>query len=62
MKKSILCPNCNGFLTKADEDERQIIKIACRKCNKWIWVNLKTKRCEVKRIPERTTSSGKAFY
>lgn len=61
--KSIMCPYCHKFLAKADKDDPNIHKKACKNCHKWIW--FKPNNDDYKKIleiPERTTSSGKRFY
>ena len=35
--KSIMCPNCHKFLTKADKKDPRTHKLACKHCGKWIW-------------------------
>lgn len=35
--KSIMCPNCHKFLTKADSKDPRTHKLTCGHCGKWIW-------------------------
>lgn len=61
--KTIMCPKCGKFLTKARSNENYIHKLACKNCNKWIWYNpTDDNYSKVKEIPSRTTSSGMRFY
>lgn len=60
---SIMCPNCGKFLTMSDKRDPRIHKLACRKCWKWIWWKPNNPEYRViKKIPERTSSSGLRFY
>lgn len=59
---SIMCPICKKFLTKTDKDTPFYVKIACKRCKKWIWYKPKTKEYEIKDIPPRQTGSGMVFY
>lgn len=58
----IMCPKCKSFLVKADKRDRNVRKIKCNCCGKWIWFIAKTNYFEIRNIPERTTSSGVRFY
>lgn len=60
--KSVMCPNCGKFLTKADKRSDKIQKIACRRCHKWIWFKANGAYEEILEIPSRNTSSGAVFY
>lgn len=61
--KSIMCPNCGKFLTKADSRDDRVHKLRCRHC--WKWIHFKP--CDeedsmVKDVPQRHCSSGCRFY
>lgn len=61
--KSIMCPRCNSFLTKADKRDPRKHEISCRKCRRLIvFVPCDNELWEIKRIPKRTQSSGMRFY
>lgn len=62
--KSIICPNCHKFLTKADGKDPRTHKLMCGHCGKWIWyVPSDEDSFQIKEVPNnRTTSSGKTFY
>ena len=61
--KSIMCPNCRKFLTKADSRDPIIHKLACRHCHKWIWyVPNDDDYFEIKEVPNSRSSSGMTFY
>ena len=50
--KSIMCPNCHKFLTKADSKDPRTHKLACRHCHKWIWyVPNNDENFQIKEIP-----------
>lgn len=59
---SVMCPRCGKFLMKTDRDNTNVIKIACKNCNKWIWCLPVTEDYIVKDIPERQTGSGMRFF
>ena len=61
-KQSVICPVCNKVLIYVRKNDDSLHKIACKHCRKWIWFRAKSKYFEVKKIPPRTTSSGKRFY
>lgn len=60
--KSIMCPYCKKFLTKADKRDTRWHKLKCKHCGKWIWFVPKTDEHKIKKVPERTSSSGMIFY
>ena len=60
--KSIMCPYCRKFLTKADKRDPHIHKLVCKHCGKWIHFIPKHNYFEVKKKPERKCSSGMRFY
>ncbi len=61
--KSIMCPNCRKFLTKADSKDPRTHKLACKHCYKWIWyVPNNNSNFQIKEIPDSRTSSGMRFY
>lgn len=60
--KSIICPYCRKFLTKADKRDPHIHKLVCKRCGKWIHFIPKNDYFEVKKKPERKCSSGMTFY
>ena len=62
--KTIICPNCHKFLTKADSKDTRTHKLTCGHCGKWIWyVPNDEDSFQIKEAPNnRTTSSGKTFY
>lgn len=61
--KSIMCPNCHKFLTKADSKDPRTHKLACKHCHKWIWyVPNDDDDFQIKEIPDSRSSSGMRFY
>ena len=61
--KSIICPNCHKFLTKADSKDPRTHKLACKHCHKWIWyVSNDDDDFQIKEIPQSRTSSGMTFF
>ena len=61
--KSIMCPNCHKFLTKADKKDPRTHKLACKHCGKWIWyVPNDDDNFQIKEIPQSRSSSGMTFY
>lgn len=61
--KSIMCPKCKKFLTKADKNDPRIHKVACKHCHKWIWfIPSNDEYFKIKDIPPRTTAGGAIFY
>ena len=61
--KSIICPNCHKFLTKADSKDPRTHKLTCGHCGKWIWyVPNDEDSFQIKETPNNRTSSGKTFY
>lgn len=60
--KSIMCPYCKKFLTKADKEDPRTHQLKCKKCGKLILFVPKTGEFKIKKAPERTTSSGMVFY
>lgn len=61
--KSIMCPNCHKFLTKADSKDSRTHKLACKHCHKWIWyVPNDDDNFQIKEIPDSRSSSGMTFY
>lgn len=59
---SLMCPNCGKFLVKADKEDDRVHQIACKRCEKWIWITPKTGKYQIKPIPQRNTNSGKRFF
>ena len=61
--KSIMCPNCGKYLTKADKRDSNINKLACKNCHKWIWYTPNDDdNYEIREIPNSISSSGMTFY
>lgn len=60
--KSIMCPSCRKFMTRADKRDNTVHKLKCNNCSKWIWFIPKTGECTTHEVPERQSSSGKRFY
>lgn len=61
--KSIMCPNCHKFLTKADSKDTRTHKLAYKHCHKWIWyVPNDDDDFQIKEIPQSRSSSGMTFY
>lgn len=61
--KSIICPNCHKFLTKADSKDPRTHKLTCGHCGKLIWyVPNDDDNFEIKEVPQSRTSSGMTFY
>ena len=62
--KSIMCPKCGNFLTKVDKKDTRKYEISCKKCRRLIkFVPCSDEESlEIKKIPERTQSSGMRFY
>ena len=62
--KSIMCPNCHKFLTKADsKKDPRTHKLSCKHCRKWIWyVPNNDDDFQIKEIPDRRSSNGMRFY
>ena len=51
--KSIMCPNCHKFLTKADSKDPRTHKLACKHCHKWVWyVPNDDDNFQIKEIPD----------
>lgn len=46
----------------ASKIDYTIKKIACSKCNKWVWIVPATGEYELHQIPERQCASGTRFY
>lgn len=60
--KSIMCPNCRKFLTKANSKDPRTHKLACKHCHKWIWyVPNDDDNFQIKEIPDSRSSSGMTF-
>lgn len=61
--KSIMCPKCGKFMGKYDKTDPTVHKLACKHCRKWIWfIPADDDYREIKKIPERMSSSGMDFY
>lgn len=61
--QKIKCPQCGCFLTFSDKRDGRIHKLACKRCNKWIWFKPNNPNdMEIKEIPKRCQSSGMVFY
>lgn len=61
--KTIMCPNCRKFLTKADKRDGRVHRLACKHCGKWIFYKPNDDEYKrIKNVPERTCASGMRFY
>lgn len=60
--KTIMCPECNKFLIKADKRDTKRHILMCRSCRKLIVFVPKTGYTEIHNVPQRKDSSGMRFY
>ena len=60
--KKIYCPLCNRKLGAWDGRTQTEVIVNCQKCNRRIIFHPTTGKTETKKIPPRTTASGKTFY
>ena len=60
--KTIYCPRCGRKVTTLDCRSANNISVKCKKCNKLVVYDVKNEKAEIKKIPQRTTSSGMRFY
>lgn len=60
--KIIYCPSCGRRVSKWDGRSSINVIANCKKCNKIVVYHVVNGRIEVKPIPQRTSSSGTAFY
>lgn len=60
--KTIYCPECGRKVATWDGCSANNISVKCKKCNKLVVYDVENEKAEIKKIPQRTTSSGMRFY
>lgn len=60
--KVIICPQCLHEVGTHDGRSKINPAVKCRNCNKLVVYDVKTGKCELKPVPERTAGSGMRFY
>ena len=59
--KTIYCPRCGRKVATWDGRSSMNISVNCKKCRKRVVYNVDTGTTELKKILQRTTSSGMTF-
>lgn len=60
--KTIYCPKCGRKITCYDGKQTINPMGKCRKCNKLVVYDIVADKVLIKKLPERTCSSGLTFY
>lgn len=59
--KTIYCPRCGRKVATWDGRSSMNISVNCKKCRKRVVYHVDTETTELKKIVQRTTSSGMTF-
>lgn len=59
--KTIYCPRCGRKVAVWDGRSSMNISVSCQKCRKRVVYHVDTGNTELKKIVQRTTSSGMTF-
>lgn len=60
--KKIYCPLCKRAVASWDGRTQIEVIVNCKKCSRRVIYHPTTDKTETKKIPPRTTASGKTFY
>ena len=60
--KTVYCPQCGRRVSTWDGRSTINVIANCRKCNMRVVFHVDTRETEIKKIPQRNTSSGMTFY
>ena len=60
-KKTIYCPKCGRKVGIWDGKSTMELYFRCKKCKKLVVYHVDTEKTEIKKLPQRNTSSGMSF-
>lgn len=60
--RTIYCPQCGRKVATWDGKTTINVIANCKNCNKRVVFHVDTTKTEIKKIPQRNTSSGMTFY